>query len=90
MDVRHGVRKLLAAADPDLVCAMLRSAVQALMSAEADERTAPRGRPRDELTATRPGLQKAPPGSPEPPPPGRPRGPLASRNWGHGCRKTWS
>jgi len=38
MDVRHGVRKLLAAADPDLVCAMLRSAVQALISAQAGER----------------------------------------------------
>jgi putative transposase len=37
MDVQHGVRKLLAAADPDLACAMLRGAVQALMSAEADE-----------------------------------------------------
>jgi hypothetical protein len=37
MEILHSVRKLLAA-DPDLVCAMLRGAVQALMSAEADER----------------------------------------------------
>jgi transposase-like protein len=37
MDVQHGVRTRRAA-DPDLVCAMLRGAVQALRSAEADER----------------------------------------------------
>jgi putative transposase len=37
MEMQHGLRKLLLAADPDLVNAMLHNIAQSLMSAQADE-----------------------------------------------------